>query len=122
MVPIKDLITFIRACDEALRSVELDVRVIGPMDEDGGYASRCRDLVARLGRTDQIRFLGPMPPAKIYPDLDVVVLTSFSEGQPLVILEAYACGVPVIATDVGACREMVEGRTPADRAIGPAGS
>ncbi len=121
VVPIKDLITFIRACDEALRSVELDVRVIGPMDEDGGYASRCRDLVARLGRTEQIRFLGPMPPAKIYPDLDVVVLTSFSEGQPLVILEAYACGVPVIATDVGACREMVEGRTPADRAIGPSG-
>ncbi|HVT08336.1 MAG TPA: GT4 family glycosyltransferase PelF [Polyangia bacterium] len=121
VVPIKDLITFIRACDEALRNVELDVRVIGPMDEDGGYAGRCRDLVARLGRTEQIRFLGPMPPAKIYPDLDVVVLTSFSEGQPLVILEAYACGVPVIATDVGACREMIEGRTPADRAIGPSG-
>ncbi len=121
VVPIKDLITFIRACDEALRSVELDVRVIGPMEEDGGYATRCRDLVARLGRAEQIRFLGPMPPAKIYPDLDVVVLTSFSEGQPLVILEAYACGVPVISTDVGACREMVEGRTPADRAIGPSG-
>lgn len=121
VVPIKDLITFIRACDEALRSVELDVRVIGPMEEDGGYATRCRDLVARLGRAEQIKFLGPMPPAKIYPDLDVVVLTSFSEGQPLVILEAYACGVPVVATDVGACREMVEGRTPADRAIGPSG-
>jgi polysaccharide biosynthesis protein PelF len=121
VVPIKDLITFIRACDEALRSVELDVRVIGPMEEDGGYATRCRDLVARLGRAEQIKFLGPMPPAKIYPDLDVVVLTSFSEGQPLVILEAYACGVPVISTDVGACREMVEGRTPADRAIGPSG-
>jgi glycosyltransferase involved in cell wall biosynthesis len=121
VVPIKDLITFIRACDIALRSVELDVRVIGPMEEDGGYASRCRDLVARLGRAEQIRFVGPMPPSKIYPDLDVVVLTSFSEGQPLVILEAYACGVPVIATAVGACREMIEGRMPADRAIGPSG-
>jgi glycosyltransferase involved in cell wall biosynthesis len=121
VVPIKDLITFIRACDIALRSVELDVRVIGPMEEDGGYATRCRDLVARLGRAQQIRFVGPMPPSKIYPDLDVVVLTSFSEGQPLVIIEAYACGVPVIATDVGACREMIEGRMPADRAIGPSG-
>ena len=50
-----------------------------------------------------------------------MVLTSFSEGQPLVILEAYAWGVPVVATDVGACREMIEGRTAEDRAIGPSG-
>jgi glycosyltransferase involved in cell wall biosynthesis len=121
VVPIKDLITFIRACDLALHSVELQVRVIGPMDEDAAYATRCRDLVARLGRGAQIAFVGPMPPAAIYGDLDVVVLTSFSEGQPLVILEAYARGVPVIASDVGACREMVEGRDAADREIGPSG-
>jgi glycosyltransferase involved in cell wall biosynthesis len=121
VVPIKDLITFIRACDLALHSVELEVRVIGPMEEDAAYATRCRDLVTRLGRGAQIAFVGPMPPAAIYGDLDVVVLTSFSEGQPLVILEAYARGVPVIASDVGACREMIEGRAAADREIGPSG-
>jgi glycosyltransferase involved in cell wall biosynthesis len=121
VVPIKDLITFIRACDQALRTIDLEVRVIGPMDEDPAYAARCRDLVARLGRGDKIAFVGPMAPARIYPDLDVVVLTSFSEGQPLVILEAYAHGVPVIATDVGACRELVEGREADDRALGPSG-
>ena len=121
VVPIKDLITFIRACDLALHSVDLEVRVIGPMEEDAAYATRCRDLVARLGRGAQIAFVGPMPPAAIYGDLDVVVLTSFSEGQPLVILEAYARGVPVIASDVGACREMIEGRAAADRELGPSG-
>jgi polysaccharide biosynthesis protein PelF len=121
VVPIKDLITFIRACDLALHTVDLEVRVIGPMDEDPVYAARCRDLVLRLRRGDQIAFVGPMPPARIYPDLDVVVLTSFSEGQPLVILEAHARGVPVIATDVGACRELIEGREAADREIGPSG-
>ena len=121
VVPIKDLVTFIRACDIALSDVDLDARVIGPADEDPGYASRCRQLVARLGRSERIQFVGPMPPAKIYGELDVVVLTSFSEGQPLVILEAYAWGLPVIATEVGACREMIEGRRDEDRRIGPSG-
>jgi glycosyltransferase involved in cell wall biosynthesis len=121
VVPIKDLVTFIRACDLALGSVDLEARVIGPAEEDPGYAARCRQLVARLGRSDNIQFVGPMPPARIYGDLDVVVLTSFSEGQPLVILEAYARGLPVIATDVGACREMIEGRSGEDHDIGPSG-
>jgi glycosyltransferase involved in cell wall biosynthesis len=58
--------------------------------------------------------------AEIYSNIDVVVLTSFSEGQPHVILEAHAAGIPVIASDVGACREMLEG-TASDRAIGPSG-
>ena len=53
--------------------------------------------------------------------LDVVVLTSLSEGQPLVILEAYAAGLPVVATYVGACRELIEGGDEADRALGPSG-
>ncbi len=121
VVPIKDLVTFVRACDIALAVVDVEARVIGPSDEDPGYAARCRQLVARLGRTSNIQFVGPMPPAQIYGDLDLVVLTSFSEGQPLVILEAYAWGVPVVATDVGACREMIEGRGEEDRRIGPSG-
>jgi glycosyltransferase involved in cell wall biosynthesis len=37
------------------------------------------------------------------------------------MLEAYAAGLPVIATDVGACREMIEGRSAPDRRLGPSG-
>jgi glycosyltransferase involved in cell wall biosynthesis len=121
VVPIKDVVTFIKACDLALRQTPLDVRIIGPNDEDRAYADRCRALVETLGRQESIRFLGPQPVAQIYGDLDVVVLTSFSEGQPLVMLEAYAAGVPVIATDVGACREMIEGRTGRDHDLGTSG-
>lgn len=122
VVPVKDVLTFIRACDLALQQVRLDVEVIGPTEEEPEYAARCRELVKCLGRDDDIRFVGPKPQAEIFANLDVCVLTSFSEGQPFVILEAHAAGVPVIASDVGACREMLEGGSAReDRAHGPGG-
>jgi glycosyltransferase involved in cell wall biosynthesis len=121
VVPIKDVITFIKACDLAMRDVSLDVEIIGPSEEDSAYAIRCHDLVEMLGRTEEIRFVGPRKLAEIYSNLDICVLTSFSEGQPLVILEAHAAAVPVIASDVGACREMLEGRAGEDAALGPSG-
>ena len=51
-----------------------------------------------------------------------MVLTSISEALPLVILEAYASGLPCIATDVGACRELIEGQNDDDRRIGSGGA
>jgi glycosyltransferase involved in cell wall biosynthesis len=68
-----------------------------------------------------VEFTGRVDVKQIYPRIDVLVLTSISEGLPLVILEAAAAGVPVVATDVGACRELLDGRLPADRALGPSG-
>ncbi|RKX53884.1 MAG: glycosyl transferase family 1, partial [Thermotoga sp.] len=46
-----------------------------------------------------------------YPIIDVLLLSSVSEGQPLVILEAMAAGIPVVATNVGACQEMILGES-----------
>jgi glycosyltransferase involved in cell wall biosynthesis len=68
-----------------------------------------------------VEFTGKVDARRYYEALDVSVLTSLSEGQPLAVLEAMACGIPVVATDVGSCRELLEGRTPEDRALGPAG-
>jgi glycosyltransferase involved in cell wall biosynthesis len=121
LVPIKDIVTLIRACSLALQVVEVDVRIFGPIDEDPHYARRCRRLVAKLGLEGAIRFEASRPVERIYPEIDMLVLTSFSEGQPLVILEANAAGIPVIASDVGACRELLEGRDDDDRRIGPSG-
>ena len=122
LVPIKDVITLIRACSLALRVVDVEVRIFGPIDEDPLYARRCRRLVAKLGLERAIRFETAVPVERIYPEIDILVLTSFSEGQPLVILEASAAGIPVVASDVGACRELLEGgRSDFDRRIGPSG-
>lgn len=121
IVPIKDVVTLIRATAIASRVADLEVRVFGPIEEDPAYVRRCRRLVTALGLEHTIRFEGARPRERIYPELDIVVLTSFSEGQPLVILEAGAAGVPVVASDVGACRELLEGRSELDRQMGPSG-
>jgi glycosyltransferase involved in cell wall biosynthesis len=40
---------------------------------------------------------------------DVLALSSISEAQPIAMLEAAAIGMPIVSTDVGSCREILEG-------------
>jgi glycosyltransferase involved in cell wall biosynthesis len=96
--------------------------VIGPTSEDEPYARECRELARALGLEGKLRFLGFQRPEEMLPKLGLLVLTSISEALPLVVLEAFASGLPVVATDVGACRELVMGRGPEDRDLGAAGS
>ncbi|MGH7399672.1 MAG: GT4 family glycosyltransferase PelF, partial [Candidatus Rokuibacteriota bacterium] len=122
VVPIKDVKTFIRAfkiVSEALPGAS--AVIAGPGDEDPEYLAECRTLAATLGVTERVEFTGRIDVKQIYPRIDALVLTSISEGLPLVILEAAAAGIPVVSTDVGACRELLEGRLPADRALGASG-
>jgi polysaccharide biosynthesis protein PelF len=122
VVPIKDVKHLIRACAMIAEDMpEVEFWVVGPTEEDPTYFEECRDLSAMLG-VSKLRFTGSQDVKRIYPEIDVLVLTSVSEGQPLSILEAAAAGVPAISTDVGACRELVEGGLgPEDRALGPSG-
>ena len=121
VVPIKDVISFIQACNLAWPTSRWTCASSARPARTRLTSRRCLTLVETLGLTSSVVFTGPQPAHLIYSDLDVVVLTSFSEGQPLVILEAYAAGLPVIATDVGACREMIEGRSAPDRLLGGSG-
>jgi len=57
----------------------------------------------------------------IFPKIDLLILTSISEGTPFAILESFAVGIPVVATDVGGCGELVYGKNEEDRALGVAG-
>jgi glycosyltransferase involved in cell wall biosynthesis len=110
VVPIKDIKTFIRAC-ALLRQTAPDMKafVIGPTDEDKEYYAECMNLVQLLGLEHTITFTGQANVDDYLPLLDVLVLTSISEAQPLVMLEAGAAGIPIVATDVGSCRELIEG-------------
>ena len=123
VVPIKDVKTFIRAMKAIVAErPEVEGWIVGPTSEDEAYATECRQLVSALGLDRNVRFLGFRAPEEILPQLGLLALTSMSEALPLVVLEAFASGLPVLTTDVGACREMVEGRTPEDRALGSAGA
>jgi polysaccharide biosynthesis protein PelF len=125
VVPIKDIKTFIRAVHSVLaRLPEAEGWIVGPEDEDPRYARECRALVDSLGLRASLRFTGFQRAEDVLPRLGVLVVSSISEALPLVILEAFAAGVPVVSTDVGACRALVEGRPddPADAALGRAGA
>jgi glycosyltransferase involved in cell wall biosynthesis len=122
IVPIKDVKTFIRALHLVHCALpDVEGWIIGSSEEDASYGEECTALARSLGLGDKLRFLGHRDVVQILPQLGVLMLTSISEGQPLAILEAFAAGVPCIATDVGACREQIDGRGEDDRALGRAG-
>jgi glycosyltransferase involved in cell wall biosynthesis len=123
VVPIKDVKTFIRAIKIVRDTIPLaEAYIVGPTNEDPEYFAECEQLVEMLDLKPAITFTGMVDVKELYPELDLVVLTSLSEAQPLVILEANCAGIPVVASDVGACREMLMGRTAADAALGPSGA
>ena len=123
LVPIKDVKCFVRAMKAVVTSYpEARGWIVGPTSEDESYARECAQLAATMGLEGRLTFTGYRPAEEVLPQLGLLVLTSISEGLPLVVLEAFASGLPVVTTDVGACRELVEGRTPEDRAQGAAGA
>jgi len=122
IVPIKDIKTFIRTCRIITEKIpRVEFLIMGPLDEDPGYAEECRMLSQVLGLEEKIRFTGNIDVRLYYPKLDVLVLTSISEAQPLVVIEAMGVGIPVVATHVGSCAELLLGREEADRELGAAG-
>ncbi|MDE6926071.1 MAG: GT4 family glycosyltransferase PelF [Acetatifactor sp.] len=109
VTPIKDVKTLIRAFSFAKEKVPaLKLWIMGPTDEDPVYAEECMDLVQALAVRDVV-FTGRINVTEYLWQMDMTILTSVSEGQPLTILEGYAAHKPAIATDVGNCRGLIYG-------------
>jgi glycosyltransferase involved in cell wall biosynthesis len=76
---------------------------------DGPLLSELRQLATTLGLDGSIHFAGYQPePQQFLHLMNVFTLTSRSEGMPLVILEAWAAGVPIVASDAGGLPELIQ--------------
>jgi len=118
IVPIKDIKTMIQSFNY-VKNVIKNARffIFGPTDEDEEYFLECKRLADRLS-LDDLTFTGKVDVRDYIKDMDVLVMTSISEGQPFVILEGMAAKKPFVTTDVGGCQELLYG---SDDGFGKAG-
>ncbi|WP_438446800.1 GT4 family glycosyltransferase PelF [Gorillibacterium sp. sgz5001074] len=110
VVPIKDIKTMLQSFSVAKHSMpNIKLFIFGPVEEDLEYYEECRQLVAALELKD-VQFTGTVNIKEWIGRMDLLLLTSISEGQPLALLEGMACGKPFVTTDVGSCRELIYGK------------
>ena len=106
--PIKDIKTLIQAFFALKQRVpNVRLHILGDTD-DKEYGQECLNLIEELTITD-IDLPGNVNVAEYFKKTDFTVLSSISEGQPLAVLEALAAGRPCVTTDVGCCRDLLEG-------------
>lgn len=123
VVPIKDVKGFIRACAMLHEHLpDLRAYVMGSQEEDENYVHECQEMVRHFSLEGTVQFTGQVQIDEYLPHIDLLVITSISEAQPLVILEAGACGIPCVATNVGACAEMILGRPDESPGLGAGGA
>lgn len=102
---IKNIPMMLRSIKLILEQVPDCYLVIAGQGED---EANLRSMAKKLGISDQVKFIGlRFDLAEIYQLFDVFLLTSFSEGISVTLLEAMASGVPSVVTDVGGNVEVV---------------
>ncbi len=105
MVPQKSPETMLRAFAE-LCTTEATTRLV--MIGDGPLRGACHRLAVQLDIEAKIVWLGEQDAKTLMHAFDMLALTSDSEGHPLVVLEAMARGLPVVATRVGGIADTIQ--------------
>ena len=114
----KGLFSLLGALPDVLHEVpDARLTVVGPASggtESGRYRRRCERRVGKLGLKQHVRFAGVVPnadlPALMRQCRAVAIPSVWGEPCGVVVLEALACGVPVVASRVGGIPELVEER------------
>ncbi|MCG8539171.1 MAG: GT4 family glycosyltransferase PelF [Clostridia bacterium] len=110
VVPIKDIKTML----QSFNIVKNEIRnarfyVMGPKGEDNGYYEECMQLAKQMNLQD-LFFTGSVNILEYIGKMDMLVLTSISEGQPLALMEGMAAKKPYVCTNVGDCKDLLFGR------------
>lgn len=80
---------------------------------DGPCRAELESQAAALGVGDRVRFVGAVTDcAPLYGAMDLFCLSSDTEQMPVAMLEAMACGLPCVATDVGDCASLLDTEEP----------
>ena len=104
---VKDHLSFIKAASRVLND-HPNTRFVCVGDGNPELLMSLKDESIQLGLSDKLIWAGHSNnPVADYSALDILVLPSMTEGFPNVIVEAMACGLPVVATNVGDCRQIV---------------
>ena len=109
LVPIKGLLDLISTVADLVQAgvTNFTLDVMGHADEIPEYATECRQRVQDLGLCDLVCFRGNLDMAEVLGNFDLLILPSYNEGQPLVVMEAMAVGLPVIGTYVGGMEQLI---------------
>jgi glycosyltransferase involved in cell wall biosynthesis len=115
----KGVVELVEACCQLS---EIDLSLIGRVDES--FRAQLEQLAQRRERGKWLHFLGQVEnddACRHMLSSDIILLPSYFEGFPLVVLEGMALGKPVVASDVGAIAEMidVQGKSPCGMCVPP---
>lgn len=108
IAPIKDIKTMLYVFYELSQKYDkVRLHILGAVD-DKKYNKECHQLVKQLNIKNVI-FAGQVDVVRYMEKLDFTILTSISEAQPLSVIESMAARRPCVTTEVGCCRELLEG-------------
>ncbi len=109
LIKEKGIVEFVEAARQTLSRTTRPIRFVVCGDVDPGNRSAVpAATMAEWQSLTGVKFLGHVSDVrKVLEQSHLVVLPSYREGTPRALLEAGACGLPVIATDVPGCREVV---------------
>lgn len=125
VVPIKGLMDLLDTLALMIErgAPHVHLHVMGPTEHTPAYYEQCLAKIDALGLDDIVTIHGTVNVRERLDQFDLLVMSSYNEGQPIVALEAMSAAIPTVSTRVGGMSQLIEEdlQTPTGTVWGPAG-